>query len=144
MYGKMQESGLTEIIPLICPQLSGASILVFPTRMPSGCTVGGGCHPGGSLLGSILSALGACQWGQLRWLEGCNFLCLLMAGNIFHAQTHNSEGVCKLSMKAQIIKFRLCIQLRICCISTPPLQHMASNHGQYTDECAWLSVYKTI
>ena len=144
MYGKMQESGLTEIIPLICPQLSGARILFFPAQMPSGCTVGGGCNHRGSLLGSILSALKAHHWGQLQWLEGCNFVCLLMAGNIFHAQTHYSEGVCKLSMKAQIIKFRLSSLLHIYHISTPALQHVASNHRQYTDECTWLSVYKTL
>ena len=29
MYGKMQESELTEIIPLIFPQLSGATIWCF-------------------------------------------------------------------------------------------------------------------
>ena len=45
MYEKMQESGLTEVIPVIAPQLSGASILCFlilsPLRAhhPSGCNV---------------------------------------------------------------------------------------------------------
>ena len=29
MYGKMQESGLTEILPLICTSATGASILYF-------------------------------------------------------------------------------------------------------------------
>ena len=48
MYGKMQESGLTEILPLICTSATGASILYFshfeflrvPLRewlLPDGC-----------------------------------------------------------------------------------------------------------
>ena len=45
MYGKMQESGLTEIFPLICTSLSGATLSSFHiwSFLSSGYTAGSHC-----------------------------------------------------------------------------------------------------
>ena len=79
LFGKMQASRLTEIIPLFAPQLSGASILHFLTLrilMVRGSLIWGArlwasCFhpefPQGSL------------WAAVIWyLDGCNTFCLLM------------------------------------------------------------------
>ena len=83
MYGKMQESGLTETILLMCASASwGQNPVLSQSWVPSGCTVGGGCSSwpldGGHPV-SIPSSLGAPgRVAVKRWLDGCSILCFLM------------------------------------------------------------------
>ena len=83
MYGKMQESGLTETTLLTCASASwGQNPVLSQSRVPSGCTVGGGCSSwpldGGHPV-STPSSLGAPGRGAVkRWLDGCSILCFLM------------------------------------------------------------------
>ena len=59
----MQESGLTEIIPLMCTSAMGPAFCAFSSGVPSGCATGEG--------------EAAAVWG----LEDCNILCLLIWQN---------------------------------------------------------------
>lgn len=48
MQGKIQKSGFTDVIPLICTSsVWGQSPVLFLPDSPSGCTIGGGCRGGG-------------------------------------------------------------------------------------------------
>ena len=58
MYGKIEESGLTEIIPLICILSIHGQYPTFYILNPLGCTVGDGCSK--------------------RWLGSGSILCLLI------------------------------------------------------------------
>ena len=58
MYGKMQESGLIEIIPLICTSAIWGQRPVLSHPEGSGCTVEVGFHG--------------------LWFDGCNIVCLLI------------------------------------------------------------------
>lgn len=83
MYGKMQKSGLTETILLVCASASwGQNPVPSQSRVPSGCTVRGGCSSwpldGGRPV-SVLISLGALgRVAVERWLDGCSSLCFLM------------------------------------------------------------------
>ena len=74
MYGKMQESGLTEIIPFICiSAIWGQRLLVFSAHLreqpqPDSCRITGVLFPG-------------CP-GELESLMIVKFLFIDMAGNI--------------------------------------------------------------
>ena len=59
----MQESGLTEIIPLMCTSAMGPAFCAFSSGVPSGCATGEG--------------EAAAVWG----LEDSNILCLLIWQN---------------------------------------------------------------
>ena len=88
MYGKMQESGLTEIIPLICTSAIGVSILCFlilsflRVHRQGAPAVSGGLMAGilfPSWIPSGLPIWVAIMW----WLDDCNILCLLIWQVIF-------------------------------------------------------------
>ena len=91
MYGKVQESGLTETILLMRALASrGQNPVLSQPWVPSGCTVGGGCSSwpldGGHPV-SILSSLGAPGRVAVEmawWLQHPLFSDV--AGNIFHSQ----------------------------------------------------------
>lgn len=61
VYGKMQDSGLNEIIPLM--GYLGPGLCFSPSWVLTGCTVVGGCR----------------SW----WPSGCNMLCLLIRPTTF-------------------------------------------------------------
>ena len=65
---EMQEPGLVEITLLMSTWLSGARVLLSPSKIPSGCAVG----------------------VSFCWLDGHNILHLL-AGDIFHPQLYKQK-----------------------------------------------------
>ena len=94
MYEKMQESGLTEVIPLLCTSAVCRQypVLSHPESPEGGCIVRGSCSIwllGGGHPVSILSSLKAhCCWGHcMWWLDGCNILCLLIWQAVFFIHT---------------------------------------------------------
>ena len=90
MYGKMQESGLVEIFPLMCTSAIWGQHPVLFHQVSSGGITGGGCNgwllDGGRPV-SILSFLRAQHGGSCHviagWLQQPLFTD--MAGNILHS-----------------------------------------------------------
>ena len=71
MYGKMQESGLTEIIPLICTSASYLEPIssIFTSRVFSGLTLGSGCDLMAARSQAIFHLLSALSLGGRRLNE---------------------------------------------------------------------------
>ena len=85
MYGKMQKSGSTEIIPWIRGQYPGLLISLLTVYHWSCCSrwlIDGG-HPGSILSSPRAHHLVTVMW----WLDGCGMLCLLTWQAIFFIHT---------------------------------------------------------
>ena len=84
MYGKMQESGLTEIIPLICTSAIWGQCPVFPhPEFPQGCSL---MAAGWQVFfpSWVPSGLTSSQSVEATTADGCGILCSLIWQGIFH------------------------------------------------------------
>ena len=71
MYGKVQESGLTEIIPLICTSASSLEPVssIFTSWVFSGLTLGSGCNLIAARLQATFHLLSALSPDDHRWMR---------------------------------------------------------------------------